>query len=147
MYSLNSSNLTGTTLFDHWPNTRYNIICPLGKYQIYTTLFAHWANTRLTLFAHWAITRYNIVCPDKYQIYTTLFAHWANTRYNNMLVLLSLPFSNTFRPGHGLLSRGEGLGTSAGGHKAVLSLPQHGEGGGGLFPHHSQVHLWTHFFI
>lgn len=140
MYSLNSSNLTGTTLFDHWPNTRYNIICPLGKYQIYTTLFAHWANTR-----------YNIVCPlGNYQIQhclsrqipdTTLFAHWANTRYNNMLVLLSLPFSNTFRPGHGLLSRGEGLGTSAGGHKAVLSLPQHGEGGGGLFPHHSQVHL------
>lgn len=103
MYSVNSSNLTGTTLFNHWPYTRYNIICPLGKYQIYTTLFAHW--------------------------------------YYNMLVLLSLPFSNTFRPGHGLLSRGEGLGTSAGGHKAVLSLPQHGEGGGGLFPHHSQVHL------
>lgn len=140
MYSVNSSNLTGTTLFDHWPNTRYNIICPLGKYQIYTTLFAHWANTR-----------YNIVCPlGNYQIQhclprqmpdTTLFAHWANTRYNNMLVLLSLPFSNTFCPGHGLLSWGEGLGTSAGGHKAVLSLPQHGEGGGGLFPHHSQVHL------
>lgn len=57
MYSVNSSNLTGTTLFDHWPYTRYNIICPLGKYQIYTTLFAHWANTR-----------YNIVCPDKCQI-------------------------------------------------------------------------------
>lgn len=140
MYSVNSSNLTGTTLFDHWPNTRYNIICPLGKYQIYTTLFAHWANTR-----------HNIVCPlGNYQIQhclprqmpdTTLFAHWANTRYNNMLVLLSLPFSNTFCPGHGLLSWGEGLGTSAGGHKAVLSLPQHGEGGGGLFPHHSQVHL------
>lgn len=140
MYSVNSSNLTGTTLFDHWPNTRYNIICPLGKYQIYTTLFAHWANTR-----------YNIVCPlGNYQIQhclprqipdTTFFAHWANTRYNNMLVLLSLPFSNAFRPGHGLLSWGEGLGTSAGGHKAVLSLPQHGEGGGGLFPHHSQVHL------
>lgn len=36
MYSVNSSNLTGTTLFDHWPYTRYNIICPLGKYQIYT---------------------------------------------------------------------------------------------------------------
>lgn len=140
MYSVNSSNLTGTTLFDHWPYTRYNIICPLGKYQIYTTLFAHEANTR-----------YNIVCPlGNYQIQrclprqmpdTTLFAHWAYTRYNNMLVLLSLPFSNTFRPGHGLLSWGEGLGTSAGGHKAVLSLPQHGEGGGGLFPHHSQVHL------
>lgn len=140
MYSVNSSNLTGTTLFAHWPNTRYNIICQLGKYQIYTTLFAHWANTR-----------YNIVCPlGNYQIQhclprqipdTTLFAHWAITRYNNMLVLLSLPFSNAFRPGHGLLSWGEGLGTSAGGHKAVLSLPQHGEGGGGLFPHHSQVHL------
>lgn len=140
MYSVNSSNLTGTTLFDQLPYTRYNIICPLGKYQIYTTLFAHWANTR-----------HNIVCPlGNYQIQhclprqmpdTTLFAHWANTRYNNMLVLLSLPFSNTFCPGHGLLSWGEGLGTSAGGHKAVLSLPQHGEGGGGLFPHHSQVHL------
>lgn len=119
-----------------------------------TILFAHWANTRsiqLTLFAHWANTRYNIVCPlGNYQILhclprqmpdTTLFAHWANTRYNNMLVPLSLPFSNAFRPGHGLLSWGEGLGTSAGGHKAVLSLPQHGEGGGGLFPHYSQVHL------
>lgn len=127
-------------MFDHWPYTRYNIICLLGKYQIYTTLFAHWANTR-----------HNIVCPlGNYQIQhclprqmpdTTLFAHWANSRYNNMLVLLSLPFSNTFCPGHGLLSWGEGLGTSAGGHKAVLSLPQHGEGGGGLFPHHSQVHL------
>lgn len=59
MYSVNSSNLTGTTLFDHWPYTRYNIICPLGKYQIYTTLFAHWANTK-----------YNInVCPlGNYQI-------------------------------------------------------------------------------
>lgn len=140
MYSVNSSNLTCTTLFNHWPYTRYNIICLLGKYQIYTTLFAHWANTR-----------HNIVCPlGNYQIQhclprqmpdTTLFAHWANTRYYNMLVLLSLPFSNTFCPGHGLLSWGEGLGTSAGGHKAVLSLPQHGEGGGGLFPHHSQVHL------
>lgn len=80
MYSVNSSNLTGTTLFDHWPLYQvqyylpigqipdlYNIVCSLGKYQIQHSLpIGQLPDT--TLFAQ-TNARYNIVCPlGKYQV-------------------------------------------------------------------------------
>lgn len=56
MFSVNSSNLTGTTLFNHWPYTRYNIVCSLGKYQIQHSLpIGQLPDT-------------TIVCPEKCQI-------------------------------------------------------------------------------